>query len=179
VTRTPIALLAATILIMAVASGAAAQTPEPEGCGLSPLTLPLFDATPVDQVTPPAFEPVSEGDALVEEIEGAVTTIMACVSTGDPASAWAVFTPRYLAEQFADPAATYLPQFEQSLAEGVSIPVPFEVLGVSDVTVLDDGRVSVAVEYTNGVSTFRDTLILARIDGIWLIDEIAALDPER
>jgi hypothetical protein len=168
----------AGMLVALLAGSAATQTPTANGCTLPPLELPLFAATPAADVAPTAFTPVTASDVDQQEIDQAVTTILACVGTGNAAYTYAVFTEASLANEFSDPTETYLPQLEQAIAEGpVEVGTAFELLASPAFTVLDDGRVSVVVDYTNGVSEFHDTLILAKVDGVWLIDGISALDP--
>jgi hypothetical protein len=168
----------ASVLVILLAGSAGAQVPAADGCTLPPLELPLFAATPAAAVTPPPFTPVVAGDVDAQDVEQAVTTILACIGTGDAALVYAVFTEAYLARAFADPTETYLPQLEQAIAEGsTEAGTTFELLDVLEFSVRDDGRVSVTIAYTNGISEFKDTLILAQVDGVWLIDDIGTLEP--
>jgi hypothetical protein len=158
--------------------GPAATAQEESGCTLPPLSLPLFDATPAAIV---AATPVAaEGPVEVheEEIREAVEMIVTCANSADPKLVNAIFTERYLAERFADPATTSLPVFEQSLDHEDGIISTSLVLdGVEEITPLDDGRVSAVAVISSSTSTFRDTLILANVDGAWLIDDLGELDP--
>jgi hypothetical protein len=163
-------------LLALLAPVATAQ--EESDCTLPPLTLPLFDATPAAIV---ATTPViADGPQTVdeEEIRAAVELIVTCANSEDPKLINAIFTERFLAERFADPTTASQPVFEQSLdqEEGV-IPTSLVLDGIEDVTPLDDGRVSVVAVITSSTSTFRDTLILANVDGNWLIDGLGELDP--
>lgn len=174
-----ITLIATALLAMFATSGAA-QTPQVGQCVIPPVTLPLFDATPAAMVaaTPQAATgPATPGDG---EIEQAVADLVDCINTGDPAFVYAVFTERYLASLFADPAAAYQPELEQQIANGaLSTPDTFTLVAISGITPLDDGRVSVTITLANGVSEFRDTLTLALVDGTWRIDDVTGLDPPR
>lgn len=149
-------------------------------CPLEPLTLPLFDATPAAIVaaTPAVAISVAAVDIDEAEIGAAIEDIVACVNTGDPARQYAIFTERYLAEQFADPSVAYQPRFEFDLAmgpgEGEAL---FELISVSGIAPIEPGRVSVTVELAAGDTRYRDTLVLASVDGVWLIDAIGELDP--
>lgn len=167
-------------LIMSCGGALAAAQPAPGDCSLEPLTLPLFNATPAAQI---AATPVADGPKQdVDEafIEDAVAVIVACMNTGDAAYQYAIFTERYLAEQLADPTVTNQAAFERRLSLGPSgDPGLFALVGVADVEALDGGRVSVVVELDAGRTTYRDTLILANVDGAWLIDEVRELDSPR
>jgi len=172
-------LLAAAFMAGIALAGSGAQ-PLAGECTLDPLTLPLFDATPAAEIaaTPLAGNPGSDtGDEAIRE---AVEGIVACINTGDAAYAYAIFTQRYLAEQLADSSATYQPEFEQQLSFGPSeVEETFELVDVTEITVLDNGLVSVVVELSAGGTSYRDTLVLANVDGVWLIDGIEAFDPPR
>lgn len=167
-------------LLGAVALGGALAQPESGECDLEPLTLPLFAATPAAQIaaTPAATSPGVVPDE--ETIREAIDTIVECVNTGEPSYQYAIFTERYLAGQFADPAETYQPQFEYDLSLGPADVVPvFELVSASDITILADGRVSVTVEVASAGTTYRDIFTLANVDGVWLVDEVEQLDPSR
>jgi len=172
-------LLALAVMAGIALAGSSAQ-PLAGECTLEPLTLPLFDATPAAKIaaTPLAADPAPDtGDEVIRE---AVEGIVDCINTGDAAYEYAIFTQRYLAEQLADSSAMYQPEFEQQLSSGPSeVEETFELADVTDVTVLDDGLVSVIVELSAGGTTYRDTLVLANVDGVWLIDAIEAFDPPR
>jgi len=170
------------LLAFLASTGAAAAgvQPPPEECTLEPLTLPLFDATPAAEVAATLLAREADSAADPGTIRRAVETIVACINTGDPAYQFAIFTERYLARQFVDPSVTYQPEFERQLALGPSDEAEtFELVEVSGFDMLEDGRVSVVVELTGGRTTYRDTLVLANVDGIWLIDAIEEFDPPR
>ncbi len=182
--------LRSVLLASALAGGAAMTIALPgfgaqmdvDVCPLEPLTLPLFDATPAAIVaaspvaTPDAANPVAVVDEA--EIDAAVEDIVACINTGDAALQYAIFTERYLAEQFADPTVAYQPRFELDLSMGPGAgEASFELIDLTGMAPLEGGRVSVTVELAAGNAMYRDTLILANIDGVWLIDAIGELDP--
>jgi hypothetical protein len=171
---------AAWLLVAMAWSGAAVAQDGEATCTLDPVSLPLFDATPAAAL---AGTPVDVPDDIQVDdatIEDAVIQIVACINTNDPAYQYAIFTDRYLAEQFADPTQTYQPAFELQISFGPSQePGSMELEGISGIEQLESGQVSVVVELTNSVSVFRDTLILVPVDGVWLIDSIAAFDPPR
>lgn len=168
--------IAAIGLLALLAPVATAQ--QESDCTLPPLTLPLFDATPAAIV---AATPVAAGESVPveeEEIREAVEMIVTCANNTDPKLVNAIFTERFLAERFADPSATYLPAFEQSLdSENGIVPTSLVLDDVEGITPLNDGRVSVVAVISSSTSTFRDTLILASVDGNWLIDGLGELNP--
>ncbi len=172
----PIHAIAAVCLLALLAPVAAAQ--EEGDCALPPVTLPLFDATPAAIV---AATPIAaNGPATVDEdeIRDAVDMIVTCANSADPKLVNAIYTERFLAERFEDPSTVSQPAFEESLDRtGGTIPTSLVLDGVEDITALDDGRVSVVAVITSSTSTFRDTLILANVDGHWLIDGLGELDP--
>lgn len=69
-------------------------------CNLTPLTLPLFDATPLAVFATPSASPqvttLSEADAT-----DVLETYVACTNTDDPTLVWAMFTPRWFSSTFA------------------------------------------------------------------------------
>jgi hypothetical protein len=176
--RAGIALLVVAVTAVVGAGLATAdEATDASSCALPPLTLPLWDATPpaVIAATPVTSSPAGVTDADIEE---AVAAIVDCINTGAPVFIYAIYSDRYLAEQFADPSVTYLPEFEQSL--DINAPQAtgqFTLQEVSDITPLEDGRVSVTIALSNGVTTFNDTLTLANQDGAWLVDGVSNLDP--
>ncbi len=181
--RTPIRSAAALAIAITIGTGIVSgpTLAQDDGssavCPLAPLTVPLWDGTPAAVI---AATPVSaaSGDIDEAEIEAAVVDLVACMNTGEPQLMFAIYTSRFIASQYADPSETYLPEFEQRLAENAPEPADqFELAGVSEISPLDDGRVSVKVGLANGGTVFEDTLILANQDGVWLIDDIASLNP--
>jgi hypothetical protein len=176
-----LAIAASVALGLATGSAFAQGTAVVFDCALEPLAVPLWGGTPAAEVAATPVASPSAADAGIDEaeIEAAVEVIVACMNTGEPQLMFAIYTDRFLASRYADPTTTYLPEFEQRLAENVPEPAnQFVLQGVSEITPLDDGRVSVKVALVSGATTFDDTLVLANQDGTWLIDEIASLDPE-
>ncbi len=180
ITGRSLLLVLAIILMAGWMSPAASQGAPGEECWLEPLTLPLWDATPpaVVAATPAAAAP--DGEYADDDIGAAVEGLVACINTGEPRLVHAVFTARYLAELYADPKQAFLPAFEQSLDQNLVEAIDeFTLEAVDGIQWLDDGRVSVNVTMSNGLTTFRDTLILAWQDGFWLIDGVTELDPPQ
>ena len=155
------------------------QSDDAVSCSLTPLTLPLFAATPpADLATPLAATPASDvaRKPTAEEasdIQSGVATLVACINTGNPRLVYAIFSERYLATQYADPAKAYLPAFEQKL-DGPTVPVepPFVLVGVTRIQILADDRAKVTVTISQMQESWTSTLTLVRIDGAWLIDGV-------
>jgi len=159
-------------------SGVMAQTPDDTACSLDPVTLPLFDATPAASIA--STPVVSTTDSSFDEIRDAIAVLAVCMNSGDAAFQYAIFTDRYLASLFADPTMTYQPEFEEQIALGPIQPEgQLRIVDVAEIDRLYDGRVSVTVTIASAASTFEDTLILANVDGVWLIDDVVELNPPR
>lgn len=174
------AMLAAAMTLTSVTLPIASAQPSPTGCTLAPLTLPLFDGTPAARIaaTPVASE--AESGADPGTIRRAVEVIVACINSGDPAYQFAIFTERYLAAQLVDPSVTNQAEFERELSLGPSLNAEtFDLIDVSGVERRDDGRVEVVVELAAGGATYRDTLLLANVGGVWRIDAVEEFDPPR
>lgn len=176
-----IAICSALVWVPAGGSGHEQTTGSP-ACELDPVTLPLFDATPaaIIAATPASNSgggnPLLTTDAVA--IETAIETIVICISSSDPALRYAVFTDRYLAEQLADPDRTYQPAFEQQLDSGASTDTSrYSIESIAEFVPLDDGRVSVVVTLSTERKQYRDQLVLANIEGTWLIDDVELIDP--
>lgn len=172
----------AAFVLLPLAGSSQVQVPGLPACELEPVTLPLFDATPAAIIAAtPASPPVnaSAGTTLdAASIETAIEAIVNCISSSDPALRYAVFTNRYLAEQLADPNRTYQPAFEQHLDSGVSTDTPqYAIEAIEQPVPLGDGRVSVVVTLSADGTQYRDRLVLADLDGTWLIDEVELIDP--
>jgi hypothetical protein len=165
------------VTMMLVPTGWASAQHGP-GCTLSPLTLPLFEATPAVDV---AATPVGGEDASFLDQEAATVAmeqIVVCSNSGDPAVAYAIFTERYLATLYADPGETYQPAFEERLNQGALQPDRNLVLDeVQSVTPLADGRVEVVATISGSGVSYTDTFILAMVGGEWLIDDVTLLQP--
>lgn len=174
-------------LLIALALPGAVRAAGPGGsCSLSPVTLPLFDATPAAAIaaspaplTGLAGRPLTDDEQA--EVEDAVRTIVTCINTGVPKDEYAIFTPRYLATLFTGPHPAYQPAFEQMIAEGgtrqtPAVP-PFVLKSVTDGTMLEDGRMVVTIALAGRQTTFHDTLVLVKTGKHWLIDEVTRFDP--
>lgn len=170
--RTIIAALVAGVML----AGGAAVAQDAATCELEPLELPLFGGTPVGVFATPIASPVavtlSEGEAI-EVLEHYV----ACINTGDPTRAWAVFTPRWFAETFADPEEHYLPAFEYMLDQGgPPTGLPLELVEIVEFEP-GEGAARITATLRSGTQEWTDTLTLAFVDGQWLIDDVEFVEP--
>ncbi|HYI24335.1 MAG TPA: hypothetical protein VD767_02905 [Thermomicrobiales bacterium] len=178
--RRVIPIVAGTSLTvtLSVSAALAQGTDQAALCSLEPVSVPLWGGTPAAEVAATPASPAEPAEVDEAEIEGAIVDIVACINTGEPQLMFAIYTDRFLAEQYADPAATYLPEFERRLAENAPEPAgQFSLEAVNGIEPLEDGRVRVTVSMSNGGTAFNDTLVLANQDGTWLIDGIESLDP--
>lgn len=166
----------ALVTLFPIASSHVFAQHESSVCQLSPLALPLFDGMPPAIV---ASTPLPQVEAISEDaIRSAIAGIVACINSGEPQRMFAIFTTRYLAEQFADPTRTYLPELEQRLARNLPEPSgQFTLVEVRNIALMVDGRVKATVVLASTTATYRDSLILANQNGIWLIDGVARFDP--
>ncbi len=147
-------------------------------CELTPLTLPLFDGTPVSELATPAATPVSVS-LDEEEAREVLEMYVACTNTGDPTLVWAMFTPRWFSAEFADSEEHYLPAFEYEIATGNNEVVnPLVLESIDEIEPQEDGRIAVTATFSSGSSSWTDQLIIANIDGQWLIDDVVLVSPE-
>lgn len=170
------------LLLVPLRASPQEQVPGSPACVLPPVTLPLFDATPaaIIAATPASSVTPGTGSAPLDPatIEPAIEAIVACINTNDPALRYAVFTDRYLAQQLADPTTTYQPAFELQLDTATNASAPqFTIESIEEITPLDDGRVSVVVILMAGGTSYKDRLVLADVEGHWLIDDLELIDP--
>lgn len=150
-------------------------TPFPEGAGEA--TSAALEKTQV-AVELPEGTPADE--ATVQAITAAVRRQTACYNAGDYLAGFAGCTDEFLISQVG------LALFDADMIATLSstpVPLPEEqqttLLGIREVRVLPDGRVSALVDYTsptpqaegiNGVET--DLWIFEQVEGEWLLDEV-------
>lgn len=168
------------IVILAVVLSAVQFSPSAVAqatCELTPLTLPLFESTPLAQLSTPEATPASE--ALSEdEATQILEMYVACTNTGDPTLVWAMFTPRWFSSEFANSEEHYLPAFEYEIATGEdSVLNPLELVAVENIELQRDGRIAVTASFSSGDRDWTDQLILANVEGQWLIDEVVLISP--
>jgi hypothetical protein len=199
--RTVLAMLV-LVLSIGVASGTVAQdatpedlSPNPDECTFEPRTIEEMqalygtpapegagEATSVVQATPVAFvlpEGEAADDATVAEITTAIRTLTACNAAGDYLAGLGGVTDDFLVSQVG--LSLFDEDFVAAMeAEPVALAEEDQtvVLGVREVTVLPDGRVSALFDYfsllpqvegIDGQET--DLFIFENVDGQWLLDE--------
>lgn len=148
-------------------------------CELTPLTLPLFEGTPVAELATPQASPVAV-ELTEADAEAVLEMYVACTNTGDPTLVWAMFTPRWFSAEFADSEKHYLPAFEYEIATGNEQVVnPLELDSIDAIEHLEDGRYGVTATFNSGDLVWTDQLILANIDGQWLIDDVILITPSN
>lgn len=146
-------------------------------CDLTPLTLPLFDSTPIAEFATPQASPTAS-DLTNADAQAVLEQYVACTNTGDPTLVWAMFTPRWFSVEFADSQEHYLPAFEYEIANGHQQVVnPMKLDSIEGIEKLDDGRFGVTATFSSGDMAWTDQLILANIDGQWLIDDVVLISP--
>lgn len=165
-------------LSLIVPISAHAQTPP---CSLDPIDLPLFEATPAAAIAATPQQPdETVTDPSDDEMIDAAGMLVACTNDDSAAVRYAVFTDRYLASLFVGRQPADQPAFEQMIATGESSPKEPSILeSVSDIELMDDGRVAVTLAISTPQGEINDRLILVWDEeaDTWLIDEIVALDP--
>lgn len=168
-----VALVAGTMLV-----GGSAFAQDTPGCELQPLELPLFGGTPVAVFATPSPQGSPAIAGLTNaEAEDVLQQYAACTNTGDPTLVWAMFTPRWFSQQFADPEQHYLPAFEQMLdSDGQPTGVPLELVEVVEIEP-HGAAIDVTATFRSGDQEWTDKLALVQIDGQWLIDDVELLDP--
>jgi len=161
-------------------------TPSPSECGVTQRSVNQirdFFATPDGaqmetnrssqmDIVVPVGEPV---DAVTSaDVLATLRELFACYNAGEMRRAFALMTDAYLQEYAA--RALLLPE-DVDYFLGDPRPAPanerFSLAAVSDITLLDDGRVGAFVVSSHpivGVDT--EYMILALQDGRWLIDEV-------
>lgn len=163
-------LIAIGLLLSIVGTPSTETTAE---CTLEPLTLPLFDGTPVAEWS--NGEPADVPTPDTEAVEAILLTYVACANADDPRLVWSVFSPEWFRDQFSDSTIHYLPAFEQRLElESSNTREPLVLEEVIAVESLLDGRLSVRARFSSDGKTWTDTLILVNVDGQWLIDDVVS-----
>lgn len=168
-------LITILVIIGSPLTGASAQTHS--SCEITPLTLPLFDGTPIAETVTPSATPAVKVFTDEEAVE-VLEQYVACTNTGDPTLVWAMFTPRWFSSNFANSEEHYLPAFEIEIATGhYPVENPLVLEEIIETELLEDGRIAVTARFRSGASEWTDTLILANVDGQWLIDEVVLVSP--
>jgi hypothetical protein len=114
--------------------------------------------------------------AIVATVEGSI----ACANANQPLRELAYFTDRYLANRFTGAGADDLGHLAVAVTRSPSPaadPDRLALISVSQYAVTSDGRVSAVVVTANRDQTFTHTMIFAKVDERWLIDEVGSESP--
>jgi hypothetical protein len=172
---------------------AAQATPEatPQGaerrlCRIEPAAAERFLAALDAAAPPPAtpgplerftLETLPEGEpadpATVESVTVSVETALECRNLGDFARVYALFTDRLIGQLYGG-RETVPPEIRQILQQPqrqVRPPFWVNLVELSEVSLLPDGRAGAVVITANATHTFTDYLFFVDADGQWLIDQ--------
>jgi hypothetical protein len=164
--------------------------PDPSECTVAPKTIPVLQsilATPV--AATPAATPVASGmpagapaDAqTVTEIEAALHEAVACINTGDILKVIQFYSDDLLRRLFAGyPVEQLLPGTPGAGTPVVGTPEPLnegqqtELIAISGMVVLPDGRVAVVVtgdDHSNTAPASDTLFYWVKVGDKWLIDD--------
>jgi hypothetical protein len=170
----------------AAAAQATPAAAERRLCRVEPATADRFlaalDAAAATAATPgplqrltletlPAGEPADS--ATVEGVTVTVQTALECRNLGDFARVYALFSDRLIGQIYGG-RETVPPEIRQILQEPqrqVRPPFWVNLIELSDVRLLPDGRVGAVVVTANATHSFTDYLFFVNEDGAWLIDQ--------
>jgi hypothetical protein len=168
------------------ATPASSDVPRPAECLIEPRKFQP-PATPVVYATPnvlpvagsvPLGEPASLGEA--EAVTATVREALACRNAGDIRRAYALLTDRMIYVLLggeAGPAPELLYLLENR-GERVERDQRLELVSVTGVAALPDGRLRAQVVTRNAATEFTDLLLFAETDGRWLIDDSIVITRE-
>lgn len=141
------------------------------GTTLAPDGSPEADEA-FDGVVIPIGEAADEATAA--EVEATVRAVFACFDAGDILRAFAYFTDD-LKMQFGPEPGTTREEAEAFLTEAPEPAPPGEdstLVAVTDVMLLDDGRVGAFVIEQSGDEFLTSYAIFENVDGQWLVDQV-------
>lgn len=172
--------------------------PDPANCAGEPITaeelLVLWyapDGSPiavdesamaVTEVTIPVGAPAADDDTAAAVID-TVNRVFSCFTAGDALRAYALFTED-LVRKFGPEPGTSREEAEAFLTgefDSEGEDEQSEIVAITDVTVLDDGRVAAfVVDYSTGEYTTAYVLF-EQVEGSWLVDDVIefGLDDEE
>jgi hypothetical protein len=175
-------------------TAAAPVMPDASECQAdSERSIMILFATPVStDATPSAILPPisSEGPPADAETVAAVTAtaraIIACLNAGDYSSLMSSLSDDYLRRSFVDgvptdPLAVDLERFvnavrgcEECEIDPLEGDDRFAIAAITNVRVLDDGRIGADLTLTNPSGTWSDWLVVAFVasEDRWLVDQI-------
>lgn len=170
------------------ASPAAGEVIDPAECQVEPLSDDFLsqlagtpettaDATPEVAGSPEAFTPPQgepAGDAEVEAVTMTVREVVACLNSGDYRRVYALYSEEYLRRTLVGGSIN----IAQATPQPDQMPSQTALIGVSDVVVLEDGRLGARVELATGPEGLQVVLysVFAQAGDRWLIDEETALE---
>ena len=170
------------------ASPAAGEVIDPAECQIEPLSDEFLSqlagtpettagATPEVAGSPEAFtEPEGEpaGDAEVEAVTMTAREVVACLNSGDYRRVYALYTEDYLRRTLVGGSIN----LAQATPRPDQMPSQTALVGVSDVVVLEDGRLGARVALATGPEGLQVVLysVYAQVGDRWLIDEETALE---
>jgi ketosteroid isomerase-like protein len=169
------------------ASPAAGEVVDPSECLVDPLTdeyLVSLAATPQSEASPeaagsptpftvPEGEPA--GEAEVEAVNTTVRELVACLNSADYRRVYALYTEDYLAMNFAGEQ----PDVAEATPEPTEQATENALVGVSDVIMLEDGRLGAKVDLVSADALQTTVyLVLENVDDRWLIDDLTPLESE-
>lgn len=166
----------------------AGDAPRPDDCLVEPRKFGHAGAMATPIAAPsgvlPAPDSVPPGESASDEqaaaVEATVTESIACRNAGDLRRAYALMSDRMIEGLLggeSGPAPELLAMLENR-SQRVSRGERLELVSVSGVQALPDGRLRADVTTRNAETTFEDILILTESDGRWLIDEAIAVGRE-
>lgn len=178
--------LGAGSVIAAQATPTPAATPTDRlSCPVEPVTADRLIAA-LDAATPqplatltmetlPAGEPVDQ--ATLEAVTATVTTALDCRNAGNFARVYTLFSDKLIGQVLGN-RYTVPPEIIAALQEAprrVRPPFRVNLVELSDVVQLPDGRVGAVVVTANATHSFTDFLAFVDEDGTWLIDEAISI----
>jgi len=180
------------------ATAAAPVVPDASECKADPeRSITILFATPVAaDATPSVLAIASSGPPADAETVAAVTAttraVVACLNAGDFLSLMSSVSDGYLRRSFVDgvptdPLGVDLGRFVNAVRgceECEIVPLEederFAIAAITNIRVLDDGRIGADLTLTNASGTWSDWLVVAFVaaEDRWLVDQIIEVDSE-
>jgi hypothetical protein len=150
------------------------------------------DATPIATLPPIASAGPPADAESVAAVTATARAVVACLNAGDFLSLMSFVSDGYLRRSFVDgvptdPLALDLERFVNALRGCEECEVDplegddrFAIAAITNVRVLDDGRVGADLTLTNPSGTWSDWLVVAFVasEDRWLVDQIIEVDSE-
>ena len=128
-----------------------------------------------------------EGEAADEETVAAVTEtineLFACINAGDYLRAFALYSDRFVQTEFAGISEEDLSFFSGSgTPEAIPAEEQIQLLGVSEVIVLEDGRVGAVIQVSDPTGNYpegeEDFVTFVEEDGRYKVDSVVVISAE-